>query len=464
MTSPIKIALTAISATLLLSACGAGAATPTTESRTASIARGTITSTVNATGNIQANDEVKLGFGAAGTIVAVNAKVGERVAKGAVLATLDTAETEVSLAKARLDIKNAEAALVIANTNYSRTIDGPRAPDIAAAQASLGAAQAALERAKVGPKPADYAGAAARMRNAEAALKRAQSAYDAAYQFDPATITASPAALELERATNDLAAAKAELDKAQQPVEPSDVRAAQQRVLEARANLDKVKQGARPFEVEKAEAERTQAQLQIEQARLSLQMIERKLEQSRVVAPFDGVIAAVDMKTGETAGAASLITLVDVSQLITDINVDEVDVAKVSVGQDVLVKLDSLPGSEITGKVMRIAPVSKIVNGVVSYAVRVAMTPGQEALRPGMTANTRIVLERRNGVLIAPNWSLRRDAASGKAFLTLKASSADAQPQEVEVTLGLADDVHTEVLSGVAENQQIVEPVLSTKP
>jgi hypothetical protein len=58
----------------------------------------------------------------------------------------------------------------------------------------------------------------------------------------------------------------------------------------------------------------------------------------------------------------------------------------------------------------------------------------------------------------------RRDAASGKAFLTLKAASADAQPREVEVALGLADDVHTEVLSGVAENQQIVEPVLSAKP
>jgi HlyD family secretion protein len=464
MNGSIKLALTGVSAALFLSACGGTAATPTSESRSASIKRGAVASTVNATGSIQANDEVKLGFSATGTIAAVNAKVGETVKKGAVLAALDTAETEISLAKAKLDVKNAEAALIIANANFSRTVDGPRAPDVAAAQAALGAAQAALDRAKVGPKPVDSAGAAARMRNAEAALKRAQSAYDAAYQFDPATITASPAALDLERATNDLAAAKAELDKTQQPVEPTDIRAAQQRVLEARANVDKVKLTARPYDIERAEAERAQAQLQIEQARLSLQMIERKLAQSQVIAPFDGVVSSVDMKAGEAVAATSLLTLVDVSQLITDINVDEVDVAKVTVGQDVLVKLDSLPGSEIAGKVTRIAPVSKIVNGVVTYAVRVAMTPGESALRPGMTANTRIVLERRENVMITPNWSLRRDAASGKAFLTLKAASAEAQPTEVEVTLGLADDANTEVLSGVNENQEIVEPVLSAAP
>ncbi len=448
---------------LLLSACGAvaGAATDT---RAVAVTRGSLSATVNATGNVQPNDEVKLGFASTGMIAVVNVKVGDAVKKGDVLASLDVSETEIALAKAKLSIKNAETALVIASTNVSKTLEGPRAPDIAAAQASIGAAQAAYDKAKTGPKPSDYAGAQARVRNAEAALKRAQSGYDQAYTVDPATITAHPAALQLEQATNDLAAAQAELERAAQPADAADIRAAQQRMAEARANLDKIKLPARDHDVERARAERAQAELQIEQARLDAQGIERKLAQARIVAPMDGVIAAVDFKAGEPVSAASLLTLVDTSQLITDINVDEIDVAKVKTGQDVSVRLDSLPGSEIAGKITLIAPTSKIVNGVVSYAVRVAIPAGEAALRPGMSANTRIVLEKRDNVLLVPTWAIRKEKATGKTFITLKAASSEAKPEEVEVKLGLADDTNTEIVSGLTEGQSVIEPQPTATP
>jgi HlyD family secretion protein len=451
------LALGAIS-TLLLSACGA--VTPAAvESKTADVSRGTLLATVSASGNVQPSEEVRLAFAGAGIVRKLSVTVGQRVNKGDVLAELDTAEADIALAKARLAVKNAETALVIAQTSYSRTVDGPRAADIASAQASVGEAQANYDKIAAGPKPGDYASADARLKNAEAALRRAKASYDEAYSSDPATITANPAALALEQATNDYAAAKAERDRASQPADKADLRAASQRIAQARANLDKVKQTARDYDVERALAEIGQAKLQIQQAQLDTQDAERRIKQAQLIAPLDAVVAAIDLKVGEAIGTNSALTLVDLSQLITDINVDEIDIARVKTGQDVSVRLDSLPGADLAGKITRIAPTSKLVNGVVTYAVRVSIPTGEAELRPGMTANTRIVLEKREGVLLLPNWAIRRDKTTGKTFVTLPAQGEGAQPQEVEVKLGLKDETNSEITGGLTEGQKVSEPL-----
>lgn len=458
----LGVPVTLLTAALLLSACGA-AASAANESRSAEVTRGTVAATVNATGNIQPNEEVKLAFASTGTVVTVNVKLGASVKRGDVLASLDVADHELALAKARVALKNAEAALIIANANYSRTIEGPRAADITAARSALAAAQDNYAQVAAGKDPADYASAEARLRNTEAALRRAQSAYDLRFQIDPAGIGASAESLQLEQATNDYNAAKAELDRAAKPATKADLSAAQQRIADARAALDKAQTGVKTYDVQRAEAERAQAQTQIEQARLDIQQNERRIAQARLIAPIDGVVSALDVKAGEAAPTLPVVTLVDLSRLITDINVDEVDIAKVREGQDVTVRLDSLPGVDLNGTVARISPTSKLVNGVVSYSVRVAIPTGEAALRPGMTANTRIVLEKRDSVLVVPNWALRRDRDSGKTFLTLPAAgdataTAETATREVEVTLGLKDDTNAEILSGASEGQKVLEP------
>ncbi len=455
-----SIPATSVFVALMLSACGANGSLPgVTATKNATVTRGTLTATVRASGNVQPNDEVRLTFPIAGVVRKLNVAVGQRVAKGDLLAELDASEAEIALAKARLAVKNAEAALVIAQTAYSRTIDGPREADIAAAQAAIGEAQANYDKLAAGPKPGDIAAAEARLRNAAAALKRAQASYDEAYRADPATITANPAALALEQATNDYAAAKAERERAAQPADKADLRAAAQRIAQARANLDKLKQPARGYDIERASAEIAQARLQIQQAQLDARDAERRINQARLNAPIDAVVSAIELKVGEAVGANSALTLVDLSQLITDINVDEVDIARVKTGQEVSVRLDSLPGAELAGKITRIAPVSKLVNGVVTYAVRVSIPSGDGALRPGMTANTRIVLEKRTGALLLPNWAIRRDKASGKTFVTLPAQGQGAAPREVEVKLGLKDETNAEIIDGLTEGQTVTEPL-----
>ena len=120
-----------------------------------------------------------------------------------------------------------------------------------------------------------------------------------------------------------------------------------------------------------------------------------------------------------------------------------------------MITLDSLQGVEVKGKIDRISPTSTTVNGVVSYTVRVVLDKSDAPLKTGMTANASIVLEKRQGVLLAPNWAVRRDRVTGKAFLTIKNGD---KTEEVEVKTGLRNDAFSEIISGAEPGQTVVAP------
>lgn len=456
---------------LLLSACNrnSGEAATGSTQRSAVLDKGELTATVSATGNIQAESEVKLSFQQPGTAATVSVKVGDTVKKGDVIAKLDVTDLELALSQAQASvlqaqtaIANAQAQVVVATASYSRTVEGARPSEIAAAQAVLNAANENLNKVKAGPTDEDIASARANLQNTEAAMKQAQASYDRAYQANPAAIGASPAALQLEQATNNYNAAKSAFDKAAKGADTAQLTAAQQQVSSARASLDKVRQPARAFDIEQAKAQIDQANLQVKNAQVQQQLADiqvkqaqRRLQQATVTAPIDGVISAVNVKEGETVGTQPVITLVDLSQYHIDITVDEIDVAKVKLGQEVLITLDSLPGVEVKGKIDRISPTSTTVNGVVSYSVRVVLDKTDAPLKTGMTANASIVLEKREDVLLAPNWAVRRDRTTGKAYLTLQNGD---KTEEIEVKTGLRNDAFSEITSGAQSGQTVVAP------
>jgi HlyD family secretion protein len=410
--------------------------------RTATITKGSLLATVNATGNIQPESEVKLSFAAPGKVAEVRVTRGDAVKKGDVLAKLDTVDLETALAQA-------QAGLVIATANYSRTVEGPLDTDVKAAEAALAAAANNYSKLKGGPEQADIAAAETALRNAEAALKQAQAANDLAYKANPQGYPSSPTIAQLEQARNNLEAAKLQYDKVLRGADKAQIATALQQIQEAKAQLEKVKQPARQYDIDQALAERRKAEVQVQQA-------QRRLDQAVLVAPSDGVVAAVNIKAGEIAGAQPVVTLVDTSVLHIDITVDEIDVAKVKPEQEVVVTLDALPNTSLKGRVNRIASTSTTVNGVVSYNVRVVIDKADAPLRPGMTANASIVLEKREGVLLVPNWAIRRDKQNGKSFLTLRVD--EKTTKDVEVKTGLRNESVSEILSGATEGQTIVAP------
>jgi RND family efflux transporter MFP subunit len=274
---------------------------------------------------------------------------------------------------------------------------------------------------------------------------------------------------QLQSALQQVQNAQSQLDRViNKAADSAQVASAVQQIQSAKANLDKLKQPARAFDVEQAEAQRKQAELQRKQAEagltqariqkqtaeLSMKQAKRRIEQATLAAPGDGIVKDLNLKAGELVGAGAALTLVDTGLLHIDVTVDEIDIARVRVNQDVNVTLDALPGKSYKAKVDRVSPTSRLVNGVVSYDVRVLL-PDDPDLRVGMTSSASITLDRRENALAAPNWAVRRDRKAGKNFLTLREGD---KSREIEVQVGLRNDQFTEILGGATEGMIVVAP------
>ena len=471
---------------------------------TAIVQRDTLLVTVSATGSLSPRAEVSLAFTSGGRVAEVLVEEGQAVEAGQPLVRLETddlvlqvAQAEALLAQAGAtlaqvqagprseDIAAAEAALRSAQANYDKVAAGPRAEDIAAAQAALRSAQANYDRLAAGSRPEEVAMAQADLEKAAAAVRRAQADYDKV--ADSPDVTALPQALALEQATQDyekaqaayklkvsgptaeeLAAAQAQVDQAQAQLErlknsptPEELAAAQAQVDQAQAQLEKLRDGPTPEEVAAAQAQVDQAQAALDQARL-------RLEQATLTAPMAGTVTAQRIQPGEIVGAGqSVVVLSDLATLEVEINLDETDVARVSIGQEAQVNLDTFPGIALTGEVTTIAPVAQIQAGVVLYPVTVCLTPtdpstsrrgelvepsGQALpLRAGMTADVSIVVASKKDALIVP---LRAIETEGEQAYVQRLTVG--QTERVEVTLGMMTDTEVEITSGLVEGDVVV--------
>lgn len=430
---------------ILLAACSNPFNNQATQpQRTAVLSKGTLVATVSAAGNIRAESQVSLSFQGSGRVDQVNVSVGDTVKQGDVLARLESTDQELAL-------QQAQSSLIMATDRYTRTIAGADPADVSAAQAALSAAYASYAKLRAGPDPADVTAAEAAIRNAEAAYRQAQTVDSLAYKLDPRNYPSSQTTVQLRQARNNLDAARAQYDKVVNGPDQAQLAAAYQQVQDAKARLAKLEQPLRQYDVDQALADVQKAQLQVQQA-------QRMLDKARLIAPLDATVSAVNIKPGEMAGTGALpaVILVDLSKLHIDITVDEIDVSRVHVGQAVSVTLDALPDVVLEGKVDRVARTSTNVSGVVSYLVRVLVDRSNAPLRNGMTANAAIIMDRRQGVLLAPNWAIRRDKQTGKSYLTLKVD--DRHTKEVEVKTGLRNDNFSEILSGASEGQTVVAP------
>ena len=350
---------------LLLSGCARGAEetpTPEVEAEYASV--------VSVTGEVVPAVWATVSAQAGGTGVEVLVAPGDEVGEGDVLLRLDSTD-------ARLAVQQAEAALAAAQARLDGLKAGARPEEIEAAEAEVALAQAGLQ-SLLNPAPVQIAAARAELAQAEAALRIAQAAYDRV-KWDPG-VGARPEALQLEEATGAYNVAKARLDALLNPP-AADVAAARAQLQQAQAQLALLEAGARPEEIAAAEAEVAQAEAALEAARVAL-------ERCEVRAPFAGTVGLVYVHTGELVSPGQpLVTLGDLTTLrVETTDLDEVDVARVAVGQRAVVTFDALPGQTFTGQVVRIYPMPDPGTAGVQYRAIIELEELNPAVRWGMTA------------------------------------------------------------------------------
>ena len=207
--------------------------------------------------------------------------------------------------------------------------------------------------------------------------------------------------------------------------------------------------------VEMARASWETAKLNLKMAELSLESAELNLDKALLVAPFDGIVADVNVVEGReitaTTLASSMIAVVGTTGLQMRGFIDELDIALVDVGQEVDILLDAMRDREVKGTVSFVSPIGTVRLGVVSYETIITLAGSQEGLKDGMSATADIIIERHRDVLLIPNRAIR-----GTVDQPMVVVETGGQHEEREVSLGLTDGINTEVLSGLEEGDKVV--------
>ena len=438
--------------------------------QTAEVTRTTLSNSVESSGSVIANATVQLSFGASGSVSDVYVTAGDQVKQGDVLATLDT--TDLQLA-----VTQAEQAYLIQQLTYSDTIE-PDAGDLVVAQAQYNSALASYNAAQRDYAHLDDREAVqcSQLTSAQQSLDRAQTAYDRLANDNQAKDYIGPwgrfkpivDALTNAQTAYEQALASCNITRLN--LNDSALRSAQTQLQNAKANVDSL--------VTPSSETQIQAQARLEQARLSLEEAQQNLADANIIAPFDGVVTALNIAAGGASGSAAAITLVDVSQLHVDVLVDETDIAMVELSQKVELTLDALEDIALTGEVARIDPAGTVIQGVVNYNVRVDLDPIDAPVRLDMTANASILGETRENVLAVPTTAIQEPGQDGFAGLRGQGGFGgqggqggfggqgrqgsfvlvieNGQMRPVQVTVGLTAGDMTEVSGDLQEGAQVV--------
>jgi HlyD family secretion protein len=370
-------------------------------------------------------------------------EVGDVVEAGDLLARLDDVDAREAVADAELQVAQAEINLALTRAEA----------ELGLKQANLDAAQASYEEAQA---LADRTGdqltsSRVSLEQARDALADAQEDYDNAWdeardweleiKWKKDALEAEREATEkaLERAQYDLEVAQANYNLAVAGISQASVQNAWTQVLNAQVALE-----TEPLQLEQLEASLSQAKIKLESA-------QRALEDTKLVAPMDGTITVLNVKVGERASAGqAAVVLSDLTTFVVEVNLDEVDVAKVSVGQEAAITLDAFPDEELAGEVTDIAPVASVQSGVVLYPVTIQLLPAGVPARVGMTANVEIITASKADALIVPLRAIQSEG--GKSYIWRQAADGF---EKVEVTLGVMTEVEVEVASGLTEGDVV---------
>jgi HlyD family secretion protein len=268
----------------------------------------------------------------------------------------------------------------------------------------------------------------------------------------------------------------------------------QEQLLKRKAELHRMKMIAEiqydeaRYGVESAKIELLNSRSRLDQAEAMLKQSRERLDKTNIRSPISGTITSLDIKVGETALAgqvsiagASLMTIANTTTMISEVNVDEADIAKIRVGQEVGIHTAAYSEVAIKGEVVSI-PLSPKKNGGVpgqgtapltrDYNIKVKLgdTKGL-TLRPGMSCRTEIFTANADKALAVPVQAIlsnndentdvgpKRGDKAGRAALQTSNHvfiDKDGKAEKRIVTLGNADDSHQQIVSGVAAGETVI--------
>jgi HlyD family secretion protein len=421
-------------------------ATELAKLQTVEVSMGSLTATVGATGTVRANQSAVLMFQTSGTVENVFGMMGTLVDRGEVLAILEQTSLPSQVIMAQADLVAAQKALE--DLLYSEQARAVAQKALAQAQDELEDANYRLRVRQEGNRASgDTIDAAnANLVLAEDKVDRAEGVFNAVSgRSDDDPVRAL--------ALSNLVAARQQRDSAlrnlnwytghpseiEQALLDADVAIAEAQLADAEREWERLKDGTDPADIKAAEARVAAA--------------EANLRTSWIESPFRGTITSVEIKPGDQVNPGSIaFGLADLSRLLVDVDVSEVDINRIQLGQPVTLGFDAVLDRVYQGEVVGIDLTGNIVQGVVNFEVTVELLDADEAIKPGMTAAVNIVVEQIENALIVPNRAVR--VQEGERVVYVRRGD---MLEVVRVRLGVSSDTHSEVIESLLnEGDQLV--------
>jgi len=256
-------------------------------------------------------------------------------------------------------------------------------------------------------------------------------------------VTNAQQAISSVKLANELSihTAKTQVDKAR-----NALKAAQGNVEEARARLTQIKSPARKEDIDLIKSQLAQAEAQLSLAR-------ERLQKTKLTSPISGIVTQVRKKEGEMAGLGEpIISLMSTSGLQIEVEVPEVDIGKVKVGQRAEIGLDALPDEVFLGGVVKIDPAEEVIQGVVYYKVTIDFDKLDKRIKSGMTADIDIITQKKNNVLVVPARAII--SQDGKKMVRVLEGEGFKMR---EVKTGIhGNEGEIEIISGLKEGERVV--------
>jgi len=445
----------------------------------AKVTNRTIIQEVSATGNVKPAETVDLAFETSGRIASVNAKVGDIIGAGQIIASLNSSELNAQLDKAKADLASQQAALDKANidlNNYYGSV-------INTVNTAYTGANDAV-RIKIDPlfsddetnnprltfdstnsqqkiylenqRPAirdmlnkwllqiNSLSASSSQSDLESALSDSKTNLNTIYGFlnllmDTTINSPSLTASALTTYKTDINGARSEIDSAASSITTL----------------------IQSISLQKAVINSNQADIKSYQA--GVDNINAQISKTSLRSPIYGTVTRQDAKIGEIAAAnAVIVSVISAGRFEIDSYIPEVDIARIKIGNSAKVTLDAYGNDVIfDATIASIDPGETITEGVATYLTKFHFAKQDVRIRPGMTANIDIVSASHENALSLPQRAIQKQGDREFVSVYNPSDKNVSSTQETDVKTGLRGyDGYVEILSGLSEGQEVVMPTL----
>ncbi len=206
-------------------------------------------------------------------------------------------------------------------------------------------------------------------------------------------------------------------------------------------------------------------QLTVKQRENTLADAKEQLQDYYIRAPFDGTMASISVKKFDSVSSGTVVAKLLTKKKIANISLNEIDVSKIKVGQDVILSFDAIDDFSVKGKVSEIDSIGAVSQGVVSYNVQIAFESDDIRIKSGMSVSASITTEIKKNTLILPSVAIknRGNISYVEVFrqdvddkLIRQGYSTEEAPSPLNVDVGLSNDTETEILGGLEVGQQVI--------